>query len=97
MNGFPVFSTVIEANHVRKVEDAHAETELTDDDIKEIRGLSQDPRIAERVFASIAPSIYGHSNIKRALALALFGGQAKVVGEKHRMRGDINILLMGGE
>lgn len=95
MNGFPVFSTVIEANFVRKVEDAHAETELTDDDIKEIRALSQDPRIGERVFASIAPSIYGHSNIKRALALALFGGQAKEVGEKHRMRGDINVLMMG--
>lgn len=95
MNGFPVFSTVIEANFVRKVEDAHAETELTDDDIREIRSLSQDSRIAERVFASIAPSIYGHANIKRALALALFGGQAKEVGEKHRMRGDINVLMMG--
>jgi DNA replication licensing factor MCM2 len=95
MNGFPVFSTVIEANFVRKVEDAHAETELTDDDIKDIRALSQDPRIAERVFASIAPSIYGHANIKRALALALFGGQAKEVGERHRMRGDINVLMMG--
>lgn len=95
MNGFPVFSTVIEANFVRKVEDAHAETELTDDDIREIRSLSQDSRIAERVFASIAPSIYGHANIKRALALALFGGQPKEVGEKHRMRGDINVLMMG--
>lgn len=95
MNGFPVFSTVIEANFVRKMEDAHAEMELTDDDITEIRTLSKDPRIAERVFASIAPSIYGHANIKRALALALFGGRAKEVGEKHRIRGDINLLMMG--
>lgn len=95
MNGFPVFSTVIEANYVRKVEDAHADTELTDDDIKEIRALSQHNRIAERIFASIAPSIYGHANIKRAIALALFGGQAKEVGEKHRIRGDINVLLLG--
>lgn len=94
-NGFPVFSTIIEANHIRKVEDAHAESELTDDDIAEIRKLSRHPRIAERVFASIAPSIYGHANIKRALALALFGGQAKEVGEKHRIRGDINVLLLG--
>lgn len=95
MNGFPVFSTVIEANYVRKMEDAHAETELTDDNIAEIRQLSKDPRISERVFASIAPSIYGHPNIKRALALALFGGQPKEVGEKHRIRGDINVLMMG--
>ncbi|CAN8071889.1 unnamed protein product [Agarophyton chilense] len=94
-NGFPVFSTIIEANCVRKVEDAHAESELTDDDIAEIRKLSRHPRIAERMFASIAPSIYGHANIKRALALALFGGQAKEVGEKHHIRGDINCLLLG--
>lgn len=95
MNGFPVFSTIIEANYVRKLEDAHAETELTDDNIAEIRQLSKDSRISERIFASIAPSIYGHPNIKRALALALFGGQAKEVGEKHRIRGDINVLMMG--
>lgn len=94
-NGFPVFATVIEANYVRKMEDAHADMELTDDNIAEIRQLSKDPRISERVFASIAPSIYGHSNIKRALALALFGGQGKEVGEKHRIRGDINVLMMG--
>lgn len=94
-NGFPVFATVIEANYVRKMEDAHADMELTDDNIQEIRQLSKDPRISERIIASIAPSIYGHQNIKRALALALFGGQAKEVGEKHRIRGDINVLLLG--
>lgn len=95
MHGFPVFSTVIEANYVRKMEEAHADLELTDDDVTEIRKLSKDPRISDRIFASMAPSIYGHSDIKRALALTLFGGQAKEVGEKHRIRGDINCLLMG--
>lgn len=95
MHGFPVFSTVIEANYVRKMEDAQGDLELTDDNVSEIRQLSKDPRIAERVFASIAPSIYGHAGIKKALALALFGGQAKDVGEKHHIRGDINLLMMG--
>lgn len=94
-HGFPVFSTVLEANYVQKVESSHAETFLTDDDVIEIRQLAKDPKIADRLFASMAPSIYGHSDIKRALALALFGGQAKEVGEKHRIRGDINILMMG--
>lgn len=95
MHGFPVFSTVIEANYVRKTEEAHGDLELTDDNIAEIRQLAKDPRIAERIFASIAPSIYGHSGIKKALALALFGGQAKDVGEKHHIRGDINLLMLG--
>lgn len=44
---------------------------------------------------SIAPSIYGHEDIKTALALALFGGEAKDIAQKHRIRGDINVLLLG--
>ena len=34
-----------------------------------------------QVIASIAPSIYGHEDIKRAIALTLFGGEAKDPGE----------------
>jgi len=29
------------------------------------------------------------------LTLAMFGGQAKDIGGKHRIRGDINMLLLG--
>ena len=48
-NGFPVFATVIEANHVLKQADAFASSRLTDEDREEIVALSRDPRIAERV------------------------------------------------
>ncbi|KAF3828846.1 hypothetical protein GH733_003110 [Mirounga leonina] len=68
-NGFPVFATVILANHVAKKDN--------------------------KIFASIAPSIYGHEDIKRGLALALFGGEPKNPGGKHKVRGDINVLLCG--
>ncbi|KAK4524304.1 hypothetical protein GAYE_SCF02G2203 [Galdieria yellowstonensis] len=94
-NGFPVFATVIEANYVRKTENFRSEIELTDDDISEIHRLAEDPLISDRIVASIAPSIFGHENIKLALALALFGGQPKEVGQRHRIRGDINVLLLG--
>lgn len=53
---------------------------LTDEDIAAIVKLSKDPRIVDRIVASMAPSIYGHDFIKRALALALFGGQSKNPG-----------------
>lgn len=43
----------------------------------------------------MAPSIYGHEDIKRALALSLFGGEPKNPGGKHKVRGDINALLCG--
>ena len=50
---------------------------------------------AKRITKSIAPSIYGHMNIKTGIALALFGGQEKHPQGKHRLRGDINMLLLG--
>uniref|UniRef100_A0A158R5D7 DNA replication licensing factor MCM2 n=1 Tax=Syphacia muris TaxID=451379 RepID=A0A158R5D7_9BILA len=92
--GFPIFNTIIEANHIEK-KDGIVSDSLTDDDIEMIRRLSKDSAIGERIFASIAPSIYGHKNIKRAIALALFGGEQKNPGEKHHLRGDINVLLCG--
>ena len=79
-NGFPVFATVIQANHIAKKDDKMAVAALTDEDIKAIVQLSKDERIGERIFASVAPSIYGHEDIKRALALAMFGGEAKNPG-----------------
>ncbi|XP_002740276.1 DNA replication licensing factor mcm2-like [Saccoglossus kowalevskii] len=94
-NGFPVFATVIEANHIVKKDDKMAVGTMTDEDVKAIIALSKDERIGERIFASCGPSIYGHEDIKRAIALSMFGGEPKNPGQKHKVRGDINILICG--
>ena len=94
-NGFPVFATVLEANHIAKRDDAYAAFRLTEEDEHEIRALARDDRIGKRIIKSMAPSIYGHEGIKTAIALSLFGGVSKDVGGKHRIRGDINVLLLG--
>lgn len=52
-NGFPVFATVILANHIAKKDDKVAVGELTDEDMKVIVGLSKDEQIGEKV--SIVP------------------------------------------
>jgi hypothetical protein len=57
--------------------------------------LSKDRQIAERIYASIAPTIYGHDDIKKAISLALFRGEPKNPDGKHTIRGDINVLLCG--
>jgi len=44
--------------------------------------------------ASLAPSIYGQQHIKRALAVAMFGGCSKNVDGKHRIRGDVSIWIL---
>jgi DNA replication licensing factor MCM2 len=95
-SGFPVFSTAIEANFVAKLEDTLEGFRLSQQDENVIRKLGRDdPRIGQRIVRSIAPSIYGHDNVKTALALAMFGGVAKMVDSRHRIRGDINCLLLG--
>lgn len=94
-NGFPVFATVLMANNVVKQDDWSYSSQLSEQDQKDIMKLSKDLRLVDRIIASISPSIYGHTDIKRALALALFGGESKNPGQKHRVRGDINVLLCG--
>jgi DNA replication licensing factor MCM7 len=45
--------------------------------------------------ASIAPEIFGHDDIKRSLLLQLVGGCTRKLPDGMRIRGDINICLMG--
>ncbi|KAM0679066.1 MCM DNA helicase complex subunit [Binucleata daphniae] len=89
-NASVIFVTIIDAITVEKKDD---EVDLKFD-IKEITNLAKHPQIKNIILNSIAPSIYGHSNIKRAIALAMFGGQRKE-NEGHCIRGDINVLLLG--
>ncbi|KAI7904580.1 MCM2/3/5 family-domain-containing protein [Cokeromyces recurvatus] len=94
-NGFPVFATIIEANHINKKENMFAAYKLTEDDTKQILEMGKDKSIGKKIIKSIAPSIYGHEDIKRAIALAMFGGVPKNIQGKHIIRGDINILMLG--
>ena len=48
-----------------------------------------------RLARSIAPEIFGHADVKRALLLQLVGGCEKKLSDGMRIRGDINICLMG--
>lgn len=80
--GFPVFSTCILANHVIVKDNKEIVESLTDEDVKTIMKLSQDHKIGEKIMNTIGPSIFGHEYIKRALALALFGGESKNPGKK---------------
>jgi hypothetical protein len=46
--------------------------------------MKADPLIYERLAASIAPGVYGHENVKRAILLMLFGGVHKQTAEVRR-------------
>merc|ERR1711920_793289 len=91
---FPVFRTEINAVHVHRRGDVKL-IEITEDKQQEILKLSQDPNIRERFISSMAPSIYGMKHVKTAIATSMMGGQPKITAGKHRIRGDINALIVG--
>ena len=69
--------------------------EPTASELKEIKELSLQEDIAERVRDSIAPTIFGMNWEKRAVALQQFGGVTKELPDGTRIRGDIHMLMMG--
>lgn len=64
---------------------------------EEMQTLARDPDIYNKIVRSIAPQISGDytTDIKKALACLLFGGSRKILPDGVKLRGDINVLLMG--
>jgi len=85
----------IEGNSIEMLQQEYEEFEITEKDKEEIIRLANSDDIYERVVRTIAPSIYGHEDIKLAIALQLFGGVAKKLPDGTEIRGDIHILLVG--
>lgn len=75
-------------NKTSEAESANAE--LTQEELEE---LSQED-FYTRLASSIAPEIYGHLDVKKALLLLLVGGVDKRP-DGMKIRGNINICLMG--
>jgi len=89
------FDLMMEVNNIDPIEKTYWEVEINEKDELEIRKLSQDPKIYEKLVNSTAPSIYGHEKVKEALVLQLMGGVRKVKEDGTVIRGDIHILLVG--
>jgi replicative DNA helicase Mcm len=89
------FGLAIEANNVIPMEESYEELDINEDDEQEIQELSQDPKILEKMTQSIAPSVWGHDEIKKSLVLQLFGGVTKKRSDGTHNRGDMHILLVG--
>lgn len=68
---------------------------ITEDDQERFEDMKKQPDIYEKISKSVAPSIFGHPDIKKAIACLLFGGCAKRLPDGMRLRGDINVLLLG--
>jgi len=77
-----------------------AALQITAEEEERFEALAKDPDVRNKVFHSIAPSICASTKdvvdeVKRAIACLLFGGSRKQLPDGTRMRGDINVLLLG--
>ncbi|KAI1639522.1 DNA replication licensing factor mcm7 [Biscogniauxia mediterranea] len=87
--------TYLEAHHIVQHKKAYDEMIIDDKLLRRISTFSQSGAVYEMLAKSIAPEIYGHLDVKKALLLLLVGGVTKTMGDGMRIRGDINICLMG--
>jgi len=89
------YDLLVDANSVETVDEEFEEIKISDADEKIIKELAEKPNVYEKLRDSIAPSIYGYSNIKEAVVMQLFGGVKKTRADGTRTRGDIHMFLVG--
>ena len=87
--------TVLIGTNVQELNNDIQQNEFTGEDLKRIRELSKQRNVFDVLANSIAPGIYGHQDIKRALVLQLLGGNETNLEDGTHLRGDINILMIG--
>ncbi|XP_069766056.1 DNA replication licensing factor MCM5 isoform X3 [Narcine bancroftii] len=68
---------------------------MSPQDEEEFRHLAAMPNVYEVIAKSIAPSIFGSADIKKAISCLLFGGSRKRLPDGLTRRGDINLLMLG--
>jgi len=90
-----VFRTVIVANNVSQLNKEINTPVFTSDDIKNIKKIANRQDTFGLLAESLAPSIYGHTWIKKAVILQLLGGVEKNLKNGTHLRGDINMMMVG--
>lgn len=68
---------------------------FTPEEEMEFQKMARSEDLYETFAKSVAPSIYGNLDIKKAVTCLLMGGSKKILPDGMRLRGDINVLLLG--
>ena len=69
--------------------------EISPDEEKIVKSLAKNPDIYDRLIASFAPHIRGHALFKEAILLLIVGSTQRVLTDGTKIRGDINVFLVG--
>jgi len=61
----------------------------------EVAAMKNADDLYTKLATSIAPSVHGHLDVKKGILLQLFGGIQKKTKEGIKLRGDVNICVVG--
>jgi len=89
------FRTVVIANNL-SVLSKEVSINITGEDVNQCKKFSkQKGNVFDILARSLAPSIHGNEFVKKALLCMLLGGVERHLENGTRLRGDINLLLIG--
>lgn len=69
--------------------------EISPEEEKIIKSLARNTDVYERLINSFAPHIQGHTIIKESILLLMVGAMQRVMSDGTKIRGDINVFLVG--
>ncbi|GAU47378.1 hypothetical protein TSUD_83110, partial [Trifolium subterraneum] len=90
-----VFRTVLIANNVSLLNKEANAPIYSPEDLKNIKKIAERDDTFDLLGNSLAPSIHGHSWIKKAVMLLMLGGVEKNLKNGTHLRGDINMMMVG--
>ncbi|PON44635.1 DNA replication licensing factor Mcm [Parasponia andersonii] len=79
----------------KKDADEDENHQFTAEELDEVQRMRNTPDFFNKLVDSIAPTVFGHQDIKRAILLMLMGGVHKFTHEGINLRGDINVCIVG--
>ncbi|KAK3297487.1 MCM2/3/5 family-domain-containing protein [Chaetomium fimeti] len=74
---------------------AKGQAVFSEEEEQEFLELSRRPDLYNIMTDCIAPSIYGNRDIKKSILCLLMGGSKKILPDGMKLRGDINVLMLG--
>jgi DNA replication licensing factor MCM7 len=87
--------TYLHSQYIHHIKKSYEQMETDEETQSIIEALKNDGDAYSKLAKSIAPEIYGLEDVKKALLLLLVGGGTKVTEDGMKIRGDINVCLMG--
>ncbi len=69
--------------------------EFSPEEREDIRSMINSSDLYNKLVNSIAPNVFGHLEVKRGVLLMLLGGVHKTTQEGIKLRGDINVCIVG--